>query len=105
MAPRELVRLHPETPIALRPPAALSAPPNQSLATSTVPSAKCQLKMGNDSFEGPARPLARPVAPMLGAVGVDREPTYDIKSAFVELNGIEPSASSMPFRGELKKNQ
>ena len=36
MAPRELVRLHPETPIALRPSAALSAPPNQSLATSTV---------------------------------------------------------------------
>ena len=23
----------------------------------------------------------------------------------VELNGIEPSASSMPFRGEVKKNQ
>jgi hypothetical protein len=22
----------------------------------------------------------------------------------VEMNGIEPSASSMPFRGELKKN-
>ena len=27
------------------------------------------------------------------------------RSAFVELNGIEPSASSMPFRGEPKKNE
>jgi hypothetical protein len=27
------------------------------------------------------------------------------RSAFVELNGIEPSASSMPFRGDVKKNQ
>jgi hypothetical protein len=27
------------------------------------------------------------------------------RSDIVELNGIEPSASSMPFRGELKKNE
>jgi len=29
----------------------------------------------------------------------------NFRSAFVELNGIEPSASSMPFRGEMKKNR
>jgi excisionase family DNA binding protein len=27
------------------------------------------------------------------------------RNAFVELNGIEPSASSMPFQGEPKNNK
>ena len=34
-----------------------------------------------------------------------REARGDRRGASVELNGIEPSASSMPFRGEVKKNQ
>jgi hypothetical protein len=34
----------------------------------------------------------------------DRDLKKD-RSAFVELNEIEPSIASMPFRGEVKKNE